>query len=157
MMIHLLTIWLDRIFEANYPIIIQRWVFPLVIAMLSLGLPLLINTLQRIEANYKTHGISSLLMRTRWAKAYIISIIVMVVSVIVYLLQLPRIVDVNEWCNALINNSAAILLCLVSTALLISMLGLVYNIWKYTTNIMANPLRASIYSILLVCSMIFSR
>lgn len=134
MMIHLLTIWLDRIFEANYPIIIQRWVFPLVIAMLSLGLPLLINTLQRIEANYKTHGISLLLMRTRWAKAYIISIIAMVVSVIVYLLQLPRIVDVNEWCNALINNSAAILLCLGSTALLISMLGLVYNIWKYTTN-----------------------
>lgn len=133
-MIHLMTIWLERIFEANYPIIIQRWVFPLVTAMLSLGLPLLINTIQRIEANYKTHGISSLLMGTSWAKAYVISIIAMVVSVIVYLLQLPRIVDINEWCNALIDNSAAILLCLVSIVLLISMLGLVYTIWKYTTN-----------------------
>lgn len=88
--------------------------------MLSLGLPLLINTIQRIEANYKTHGISSLLMGTSWAKAYVISIIAMVVSVIVYLLQLPRIVDINEWCNALIDNSAAILLCCICAILFFS-------------------------------------
>ena len=134
MIMNLSIVWLERIFEANYPIIIQRWVFPLVTAMLSLGLPLLINTIQRIEANYKTHGISSLLMGTCWAKAYIISIIAVVVSVIIYLLQIPRIVDVGEWCNALIDDSAAILLCLCSTSLLITMLGLVYNIRKYTTN-----------------------
>lgn len=124
---------LNRIFEADYPVIIKTWVFPLIVGLLSLSMPLLINNIHRVEEKFKRHENGKLVLDTDILKWYKWSIGIAIVFLIVYLLQIPRNVDCG-WLNHIVDHSAEILLILAALNFLASVLSLTCFLLKYSVN-----------------------
>lgn len=127
-------LWLERILNAQYPLIIQRWVFPLVIGLVSLSLPLLVSNIQRVDNKFKRYHVGSLLLTNCWVISYFVLMVLTLVSIVIYLLQLPRGIDLGEDLNIIIDHSAELCVLFTSTLLLFSVLIVIFVIIRHTTN-----------------------
>ncbi len=126
--------WLDNMLNADYPAIIKNWAFPLIVGLLSLSMPLLINSIHKVEEKYRRHEVGKLVLddcKIRWYKW---SIIVVIVALVVYLLQIPRRVEWGYVWNKVIDHSAEILLILATFSFLLSVLALTRFMLKHTVN-----------------------
>ena len=126
--------FLSRILDADYPIIIKTWVFPLIIGLLSLSMPLVVNSIHRVEDKYKKHSIGKGVVDTWFLVWYKSAVVIAVICALVYLAQFPCIVNWGEIGNTILDYSAVTLLTLASINLLFSVIGLTYFFLKYTIN-----------------------
>ena len=126
--------FLSRILETDYPAIIESWVFPLIIGLLSLSMPLVINSIHRVEDKYKKHSIGKGVVDTCFLVWYKSAVVIAVLCALVYLAQFPRIGNWGGIMNTILDHSAITLLILASINLLFSVIGLTYFFLKFTIN-----------------------
>ena len=135
MMIELTTIsWPECILQADYPTIVKSWVFPLIIGLLSLSMPLVVHSIHRVEDKYKKHSIGKGVVDTWCLIWYKIAVVIAVICALLYLAQFPRIVDWGEIMNTILDYSAITLLILASINLLFSVIRLTHFFLRYTIN-----------------------
>ena len=125
---------LSRIIEVDYPAIIKNWVFPLIIGLLSLSMPLVVSSIHRVEDKYKKHSIGKGVVDTCFLVWYKSAVVIAVVCALIYLAQFPRIGNWGEIGNVILDNSAVAFLILASVNLLLSVIGLTYFFLQYTIN-----------------------
>lgn len=105
----------------DYNTIVDKVCIPLIIAILALGLPVLLQTASRIDDKYNSTRLLRAFYKERITRFFIATNIISLISIIVWFLNLSRIVDLGKNINYLIDNSAFILL-FSSTFLLIVLL-----------------------------------
>ena len=126
-------LWPKSILLADYPTIVKNWVFPLFVGLLSLSMPLVITNMQRVEEKYKKHATFKGVLRNCYVRWYKWSMIIIVIAVLIYLAQMPRILNCGPL-NCLVDYSAEILLIIAAVNLLASVIALSYFFLKYTIN-----------------------
>jgi hypothetical protein len=93
----------------TYPDIISVVIIPMIIALFTIALPLLLPTITRIDEKYGSTKLIETFKKDRRCTYYIFSVIFSIVSLIIWSLQLPRIVD-GGCLNGFIDHSAFIFL-----------------------------------------------
>lgn len=126
--------FLSRILEADYPTIIKSWVFPLVVGLISLSMPLLINNILRIDEKYKKYEVGEIVLKNRLVRWYKWSIVITVIAVILFLARIPRSVGWGQFWNELIDHSAEIFLIVSTLSFLLSVLFLTRFILRRLRN-----------------------
>lgn len=102
----------------DYNSIVEKGCIPLIIAILALGLPVLLQTASRIDDKYNSTRLLRAFYKERITRFFIATNIISLISIIIWFLNLPRIVDLGKTVNYIVDNSAFILL-FSSTILLI--------------------------------------
>ncbi len=125
---------LSRILEADYPVIIKSWVFPLVVGLLSLSMPLLINNILRVDEKYKKYEVGRIVLRNCSVRWYKWSIVITVIAVILFLARIPRDVEWGPFWNKLVDHSAEIFLIASTISFLLSVLFLTRFILRRLRN-----------------------
>ena len=105
---------------ANYADIISEFAIPMVIAIFALAFPLLFQTASRIDDKYNSTLLIKVFHKDCICKWFIYSLLSALFCCVLWVLQLPRLIDCGEIINILIDNSALILL-VVSTVVLVVM------------------------------------
>lgn len=128
--------WINRMLTAEYPLIIQRWVFPLVTSLLSLSLPLLVGQIHRVDERYGKKGVGDVFAHTIPIRCYEASIAFIVISLVLYLLQLPRPswIDLGDRINYLIDHSSELLVIFASFLFLGCVIWVVFFLLEYAMN-----------------------
>lgn len=103
---------------ANYANIISEFATPMVIAIFALAFPLLFQTASRIDDKYNSTLLIKVFRKDWICKWFIYTLWSALICCGLWILQLPRLIDCGEVINAIIDNSALILL-LVSTVVLV--------------------------------------
>lgn len=103
---------------ANYADIISEFATPMVIAIFALAFPLLFQTASRIDDKYNSTLLIKVFRKDWICKWFIYTLLGTLICCGLWILQLPRLIDCGEVINAIIDNSALILL-LVSTVVLV--------------------------------------
>lgn len=104
---------------------------PFIISIFAFAFPLLISSAERIDGKYNSSILIKLFRRDAWSKVFIACMVISVITIIIYALHLPRIIDCCYVFNILLDNSAVILLTLSTIALIISTIGFIWLIYKY--------------------------
>ncbi len=105
----------------DYNSIVEKGCIPLIIAILALGLPVLLQTASRIDDKYNSTRLLRAFYKEKITRIFIATNIISLISIIIWFLNLPRIVDLGIIINLIIDNSAFILI-FSSTILLIVLL-----------------------------------
>lgn len=105
----------------DYNSIVEKGCIPLIIAILALGLPVLLQTASRIDDKYNSTRLLRAFYKERITRIFIATNIISLITIIIWFLNLPRIVDLGKIINFIIDNSAFILI-FSSTVLLIVLL-----------------------------------
>ena len=104
----------------NYADVISLFAIPMVIAIFALAFPLLFQTASRIDDKYNSTLLIKVFRKDWISRCFIASLLVALICCLIWVLQLPRLIDCGEVINILIDNSALILL-VVSTIFLVVM------------------------------------
>ena len=102
--------------------IIRDIAIPVIIGIFSLMTPILLEALSRIDNKYNSVILVTAFKRELLYKLYVFTLLASIVSIVLWCLDLPRIVNI-PWLNNFIDNSAAYLL-------LITTLSLVIFLWE---------------------------
>ena len=116
---------------SNYPDIISVALFPLIIAVFVFALPLLLQTITRIDDKYNSTKLIETFRKDWICNWYIGILIASIVTCFFWCLQLPRICDFG-CLNILIENSALILVSLSTIGLIVmTFLIVLLTYWYY--------------------------
>lgn len=127
-------LWIDRVFTSECPMIIRNWVLPLTISLLALSLPLLVGQIHRADERFGKRGVGEIFSRTKYVKFYFGSIIIVLISLLIYFLKIPRCVDFGNTTNAIIDHSAEMVVVITASVFLLSVLWVVYALVTIATN-----------------------
>lgn len=106
--------------NADYSDVIGIFAIPFVVAIFSLSFPLLFQTASRIDDKYNSTLLIKVFRKDRICKFFIGALIVSLISVLLWILQIPREIDCGEIINNFIdNNNTALMLLLLATIILI--------------------------------------
>lgn len=96
----------------DYNSIVEKGCIPLIIAILALGLPVLLQTASRIDDKYNSTRLLRAFYKERITRIFIAINIISLISIIIWFLNLPRIVDLGKIMNYnyIIDNSAFIII-----------------------------------------------
>ncbi len=114
----------------NYPDVVRVAMMPMIIAILAIALPLLIQTISRIEDKYNSTKLIVVFKKEPIYKSFWIILFISIFSFICWVLQMPRLVDFGIF-NNFIDNSAFIFIIISTILLIISTLGLFGLILSY--------------------------
>jgi hypothetical protein len=106
--------------SSNYLNIVGTFAIPMVIAIFALAFPLLFQTASRIDDKYNSTLLIKVCRKDPICVWFICVLFIALICIVLWILQLPRIVDWGNTFNVVIDNSALILLVL-STIFLVSM------------------------------------
>lgn len=106
--------------SSEYADVISEFAIPMVIAIFALAFPLLFQTASRIDDKYNSTLLIKVFRKDWICRCFIGSLFAALICCLIWVLQLPRLIDCGEFINILIDNSALILL-LVSTIVLVVM------------------------------------
>lgn len=107
----------------NYPDIVKEAMIPMIIAILAIALPLLIQTISRIEDKYNSTKLIVAFKKETIYKSFWIILFLSIISFICWVLQFPRIVDFGVF-NDIVDNSAFLFISVSTILLIISTLRL---------------------------------
>lgn len=106
--------------NADYSDVIGTFAIPFVVAIFSLSFPLLFQTASRIDDKYNSTLLIKVFRKDCFCHFFIGSIFVSLFSVLLWILQIPRVIDCGEVINNFIDNhNTALILLVISTILLI--------------------------------------
>lgn len=106
--------------NADYSDVICIFAIPFVIAIFSLSFPLLFQTASRIDDKYNSTLLIKVFRKDCFCHFFIGSIFVSLFSVLLWILQIPRVIDCGEVINNYIDNhNTALILLVFSTIILI--------------------------------------
>lgn len=94
----------------DYNSIVEKGCIPLIIAVLAIGLPVLLQTANRIDDKYNSTRLLRAFYKEKITRIFIATNIISLISIIIWFLNLPRIVDLGKIMNYIIDNSAFILI-----------------------------------------------
>lgn len=117
---------------ANYPDIISGAFFPMIIAVFAIALPLLLQTISRVDDKYNSTKLIETFKRDPICYGYIIVLIAAIISYVMWILQIPRLVNCGIL-NAFVENSALIFVGITTIALIIMTFAIVYLTYIYFT------------------------
>ena len=106
----------------NLSDIIRDVAIPTTIGIFSLMTPILLEALSRIDNKYNSVILVTAFKRELLYKQYVFTLLASIVSIVIWCLNLPRIVNI-PWLNNFIDNSAAYLLLTTTLSLVIISLG----------------------------------
>ena len=104
--------------------IIRDVAIPTIIGILSLMSPILLEALSRLDNKYNSVTLISAFKQEIIYKMFVLALIASIISIVIWCLNLPRLVDVPEL-NNFIDNSAAYLLIIITLSLVILALGVI--------------------------------
>ena len=104
--------------------IIRDVAIPTIIGILSLMSPILLEALSRLDNKYNSVTLISAFKQEIIYKMFVLALIASIISIVIWCLNLPRLVDVPEL-NNFIDNSAAYLLLIITLSLVILALGVI--------------------------------
>ena len=110
--------------------IIRDIAIPVIIGILSLMTPILLEALSRIDNKYNSVILVTAFKRELLYKLYVFTLLASIVSIVLWCLDLPRIVNI-PWLNNFIDNSAAYLLLTTTLSLVIVSLGVIWLLTIY--------------------------
>lgn len=115
---------------ANYPDIIKEALFPMIIAVFAIALPLLLQTISRIDDKYNSTKLIETFKKDPICQGYISVLIAAIISYALWILQIPSLIN---WgiLNAVIENSALIFVGITTVLLVIMTFAIVYITYVY--------------------------
>lgn len=116
--------------NTNYPDIVRVAMIPMIIAILAIALPLLIQTISRIEDKYNSTKLIVVFKKEFIYKSFWIILFLSIFSFICWVLKLPRIVDFGVF-NYVVDNSAFLFISISTIFLVIATLRLFGLILTY--------------------------
>lgn len=117
---------MDSIFNREYEQLALYICIPIIIGILTIGLPLIIQIINRIDDKYKSTIIVDLFYKSREYIFFISCLIISVILLFVYAFSLDSItLSDSELIQSIIDNSAIILLVISTIILLISLVFIV--------------------------------
>jgi len=114
----------------NYPDIVRVAMIPMIIAILAIALPLLIQTISRIEDKYNSTKLIVVFKKESIYKSFWIILFLSILSFICWALQLPRVADFGVL-NGIVDNSAFLFITISTVLLIIATLRLFGLILSY--------------------------
>ena len=109
---------------------ITNFCIPIIIGIFTFALPLLLQTISRIDDKYHSTLLSGLFVKEPICKSFLISLLLSFVCILLWILKIPRIIDwgsLNIW----LENSASLALILSSIILIISTCIVIYLTYIY--------------------------
>lgn len=116
---------------ANYADVISSFAIPMVIAIFALAFPLLFQTASRIDDKYNSTLLIKVFRKDWICKCFISSLLGALICCGLWMLQLPRIIDCGEVINIFIDNSALILLLVLTIVLIVMTISIMWLINVY--------------------------
>lgn len=117
--------------SADYSDIISSFSLPMIIGIFAFALPLLLQTAGRIDDKYNSTLLIKVFCKDWICKCFLGTLIVSLISILLWILQLPRFINCGYFINTLIDNSAMILLAISTVLLVISVLLAVWLTYVY--------------------------
>ena len=114
----------------NYPDIVRVAMIPMIIAILAIALPMLIQTISRIEDKYNSTKLIVAFKKEPIYRTFWIVLFCAILSFICWVLQMPRLADFGIF-NKIIDNSAFLFITASTIFLIISTLRLFGLILTY--------------------------
>lgn len=111
---------------SDFPDVINEALLPMVISVFAIALPLLLQTISRIDDKYGSTKLVDTFRKEPICNWYIITLIATIISCIFWMLQLPRFFDLGIL-NWLIENSAFICVT-IATIVLVALTIVVVNL-----------------------------
>lgn len=116
---------------ANYADVISSFAIPMVIAIFALAFPLLFQTASRIDDKYNSTLLIKVFRKDWICKCFISTLLGALICCGLWILQLPRIIDCGEVINIFIDNSALILLLVLTIVLIVMTISIMWLINVY--------------------------
>lgn len=116
---------------ANYADVISSFAIPMVIAIFALAFPLLFQTASRIDDKYNSTLLIKIFRKDWICKWFIYTLLCALICCCLWILQLPRLIDCGEFINILIDNSALILLLVLTIVLIVMTISIMWLINVY--------------------------
>lgn len=119
--------------NADYSDVIGTFAIPFVVAIFSLSFPLLFQTASRIDDKYNSTLLIKVFRKDCFCHFFIGSIFVSLFSVLLWILQIPRVIDCGEVINNFIDNhnTALILLIIATITLVVSTISVMWLMYVY--------------------------
>lgn len=115
---------------ANYPDIISGAFIPMIIAVFAIALPLLLQTISRVDDKYNSTKLIETFRKDTICYGYIAVLIAAIISYVLWILQIPRFVNCGIL-NAFVENSALIFVGITTIALIVMTFTIVHLIYVY--------------------------
>lgn len=103
----------------DYNSLVEKGCIPLIIAILALGLPVLLQTASRIDDKYNSTRLLRAFYKEKITRVFITANIISLISIVIWFLNLPRILDLGNIMNYIIDNSAFILIFFCTVLLIV--------------------------------------
>lgn len=126
--------------DIDYNSIVEKGCIPLIIAILALGLPVLVQTASRIDEKYNSTRLLRAFYKEKITRSFIAILIFSLISIIIWFLNLPRVIDLGVIMNFIIDKSAFLLVFLNTVLLIVFLFEFIRLIKIYF-----NPLRLFSY------------
>lgn len=117
--------------SSTYADMIGSFSIPMVIAIFALAFPLLFQTASRIDDKYNSTLLIKVFRKDWICRCFIGSLFAALICCLIWVLQLPRLIDYGEVINILIDNSALILLVLSTTFLVVMTIWSMWLMYVY--------------------------
>jgi len=114
----------------NYPDLIKEALIPMIIAIFAIALPLLLQTISRVDDKYNSTKLIETFKKDPICYGYLIVLIVAIISYVLWIFQIPRLIDLGKL-NDFIENSALIIIGIATVSLIMMTFAVVYLIYIY--------------------------
>lgn len=115
---------------SNYPDIIGIALIPMIIAIFAIALPLLLQTISRIDDKYSSTKLIETFKKDPICIGFITALIITILAYIIWMLHLPRIIDGGSL-NGIIDNSGVLFVAITTLFLITMTFAVVYLTYVY--------------------------
>lgn len=122
----------------NYTSLVEIACIPLIIAVFALAFPILLQTASKIDEKYKSTRLIETFFKERVSIAFILSIVLSLISIMIWFLNLPRIISLGNTLNYILDHSAFLFIFINSIVLVVVLFFFIKLIKVYY-----NPLKLS--------------
>lgn len=106
--------------SSNYVDIVSTFAIPMIIGIFALAFPLLFQTASRIDDKYNSTLLIKVFRKDCICRWFITSLLSAIICCVLWVLQLPRLIDCGKIVNIFVDNSALILLIFSTIFLVIT-------------------------------------
>ena len=119
------------IMNVDYNSIVEKGCIPLIIAIFAIGLPILLQTASRIDDKYSSTILLRRFYKEKITKLFIAINIFSLLSILIWFSNIPRIVDLGDWLNLIIDKSSFFLILINCILLVIFLFAFISLIKTY--------------------------
>lgn len=114
-------------FFDNIENVVLYFCIPILIGIFTFATPLILQTVSRVDDKYDSTLLAKLFLKDRICKCFIITLGISFVAIIIWILQIPRIIDLGFGIfNELVDNSASLILILSTILLIVTTCFILY-------------------------------